>query len=396
MTDLIIHKHEDYIEEDLAYYFSSKRDINNQIRPNTDIYSLTPNSQHFNVDFSDGKIGNLFFPIAPYSIERIYIGISYPLFANNWGEAFLRFLMTRVNAKGCVILPVYPEMQASEKNLWSRSMLENCFISRSRWKGISNIWAENDGVMSLRIGRKFPAEIKSTGAYFFEEVGNTILRRSLTSSSPATPQQVSLLNLGHKYLSASNTYSIAEQIIQDYFGRKRAVTLCEIGNSDGLIAIECLLSNYINVKQAVSFNADNQEITDIDELSNRYYSEISGRFVTIKTSVLDTLNLLENYDIICFSNATLTCPDTYQFNDLLANALAKLSPSGILIVYEENALSLEVSQLLDTSNNIRYYSSLVASPLEDNQTISHYSLAIERELLAENRDRRSVFRVIQK
>jgi len=46
MTDLILHKHEKYITEDLNYYFSGKRDINNQIRPNQDIYSLTLNSLH--------------------------------------------------------------------------------------------------------------------------------------------------------------------------------------------------------------------------------------------------------------------------------------------------------------------------------------------------------------
>jgi hypothetical protein len=397
MTDLILHKNEDYIEEDLAYYFSSKRDLNKQIRPNTDIYSLTPNSPHFNIDFSDGKIGNLFTPIPPYSIERIYIGISFPLFANNWGEAFLRHLMTRVNAKGSVILPVYPEMQASEKNFWSRSILENSFLSRSRWKGTSNIWAENDGVMSLRIGRTFPAEIKSTVAYFFEEAGNSIVRRSLEATSSPTPLHESLFDLGNKYWSTANTYAITEQIIQDYFGMKKPVTFCDIGNSNGLLGLECLLSNYINVKQAVSFIADNKILTDIDEISNRFYCDIQNCFIPIKSSALDTLNHAISYDIICFSNATLNCSLSNPLKELLANALEKLSPGGIMIIYEEQGLSTEISQLLDTySENIKYYSSLVASQLVDAGTISHYSSAIERELLAENRDRRSTFRVIKR
>jgi hypothetical protein len=396
MTDLILHKHEEYIEEDLAYYFSTKRDINNQIKPNTNIYSLTPNSQHFNIDFTDGSIGSLFYPIAPYSIDRIYIGISFPLFANNWGEAFLRYLMTRINGKGSVILPVYPEMQASEKNYWSRSILENSFISRSRWKGTSNIWAENDGVMSLRIGRTFPAETKSTAAYFFEEAGNTILRRSLEEKSSLIPAHQSLFNLGHKYWSTANIYAITEQIIQDYFGRKQPVTLCEIGNGDGLLSIESLLSKYINVKQAVSFIADNKMILDIQEISSRFYSDIAGRFIPIKSSASDSLNYAISYDIICFSNATFNCLLSDQLNELLTNALNKLSPDGILIVYEEQGLSAEISQLLDSCNKIKYYSSLVASQLDDDGTISHYSSAIERELITENKDRRSAFRVIQR
>lgn len=396
MIDLILHKHEDYIEEDLAYYFSSKRDINKQIRPNTDIYSLTPNSLHFNIDFSDGKIGNLFTPIPPYSIDRIYIGISFPLFANNWGEAFLRHLMTRVNAKGSVILPVYPEMQASEKNFWSRSILENSFLSRSRWKGTSNIWAENDGVMSLRIGRTFPADIKSTAAYFFEEAGNTIVRRSLEVTSLPKPLQESLFDLGNKYWSTANTYAITEQIIQDYFGMKKPVTLCDIGNSNGLLGLECLLSDYINVKQAVSFIADNKIITDIDEISNRFYYDIQNRYIPIRSNALNTLNHAISYDIICFSNATLYCSLSNPLSELLAIALEKLSPGGIVIVYEEQGLATELTQLLDSCSDIKYYSSLVASQLEDDETISHYSSAIERELLAENRDKKAVFRVIQR
>jgi precorrin-6B methylase 2 len=396
MTDLILHKNEDYIEEDLAYYFSSKRDINKQIRPDTDIYSLTPNSPHFNIDFSDGKIGNLFTPIAPYSIERIYIGISFPLFANNSGEAFLRYLMTRINAKGSVILPVYPEMQASEKNFWSRSILENSFLSRSRWKGISNIWAENDGVMSLRIGRRFPAEIKSTVAYFFEEAANSIVRRSLKVTSSPTPLHESLFNLGNRYWCTANTYAITEQIIQDYFGMKKPVTFCDIGNSSGLLGLECLLSKNINVKQAVSFIADNQMVSEIQEVSNRFYTDISNRFTPIKSNASDTLNHAISYDIICFINATLNCSLSDPLIELLANALEKLLPGGILIIYEEQGLSTDILHLLDTFSDIKYYSSLVASQLDDDETISHYSSAIERELLAENEDRRSTFRVIKR
>ncbi len=396
MTDLILHKNKQYIDEDLAYYFSGQRDVNNQIRPQESIYSLSPDSQHFNTDFNDGQVGSLFFPIAAYSIDRIYIGISFPLFANNWGAAFLRYLMTRVKPDGCVILPVYPEMQASEKNYWSRSILENTFLSRSRWKGTSNIWAENDGVMSMRIGRKFPAEMNSTASFFFEESGNSILRRSLQAPSHNTSNQQQLFELGQHYWNTANTYSIVERIILDYFGMQQAVTLCDISDSNGLMAIECLFSREINVTQAVSFMTDKTHINDTSLLSKRYHSVIKNRFKSIDTSITDTLNDLANYKVICLINTTTNGATSDKTNEVIANALDKLMPGGILIVHESQGLSVDVLQLLDNYPMTSYYSSIVASKLQNGDAISHYSSIIETELVSENNNRKYAYIVIQK
>lgn len=394
MTDLILHKQEQYIEEDLAYYFSGQRDVNNQIRPEENIASLTPNSQHFNIDFNNEKVGSLFFPIAPYSVDRIYIGISFPLFADNWGAAFLRYLMTRVKPGGCVVLPVYPEMQASEKNFWSRSILENVFLSRSRWKGTSNIWAENDGVMSLRIGRKFPAEMKSTASFFFEEAGNCILRRSLQTDSKHASEY--LFQMGQKYWNASQTYSITERIIHDYFGMKKPLTLCEIGNGTGLMALECLFSSYISVIQAVSFIPDKALANDTFELLNRYCTELQSRFTAINTITSDTLKNLSGYNIICLINAAANDASAVDMKVLLDSALDRLMSGGILIVHEEQGLPDALAKILDNYPKISYYSSIVASKLQSSEVISHYSSLIEEELVTENNDKKSVFRVIHK
>lgn len=396
MTDLILHKHKHYIKEDLDYYFSGQRDVNNQIRPGENIYSLTPESQHFNIDFNDNKVGSLFFPLAPYSVDRIYIGISLPLFANNWGAAFLRHLLTRVKPGGCVVLPVYPEMQAAEKNYWSRSILENTFLSRSRWKGISNIWAENDGVMSMRIGRKFPAEINSSAAFFFEEAGNCILRDNLQGVSKYSSNQTYLFELGQKYWKAANIYSIAERIIHDYFGMKRAVTLCDIGNNHGLVSLEFLLSSYINVTQAVSFISDKTLAEDTSALSNRYSSALNGRFTPVFTSASDTLNFLPGYNVVCLINAMTNGTSIENISELLTQSMEALLPGGILIVYEGQGLPADVSDLLDSYQNIQYYSSIVASALQTAEVISHYSSKIEEELLSENKVRKHIFSVIQK
>ena len=132
MAQVVLHLDEKYIAEDLEYYFSGERDKNNQVRPDKNIYSMTPHSRHINIDFADGKVGNFFYPILPEPIDRIYIGISVSLFANYWGASFLLELLKQVKPGGDIVLPVYPEGQAHEKDYWSRSFLENIFTKGSR------------------------------------------------------------------------------------------------------------------------------------------------------------------------------------------------------------------------------------------------------------------------
>jgi hypothetical protein len=394
MTDLILHKHEKYITEDLGYYFSGKRDINNQVRPSQDIYSLTLNSQHFNIDYNDGKVGNLFFPIPAFSVDRIYLGISFPLFANNWGSSFLRYLLTRIKPNGCIILPVYPEMQASEKNLWSRSILEDSFLSRSRWKGTSNIWAENDGVMSIRVGRKWPAMIRSTAKYLFAQGTHIIVRNSLKNSAVSTSE--SLFKLGNIYWNNANNAAILETIIQDHFGRKQAVSLCDLGDSNGLAAIECLLSDYINIKQAICFTTENEDLIDYKLLLNSFHHEIHNRYSPINSSKLDTLALLASFDVICIIDCLSTYDSQTDIEQLLLKAWQKVTVGGLLIIKDEQNINDNIKSLLASFGSINYYSSIVASKIIDDEQISHYSSKIEQELVIESRDKNQAFHIIEK
>jgi len=396
MTDLIIHKHEKYITEDLNYYFSGKRDINNQIKPNETIYSLTANSQHFDIVFNDGKEGSLFFPFPAFSIDRIYIGISFPLFANNWGTSFLRYLLTLIKSTGCIILPVYPEMQAAEKNLWSRSILENLFLNRSRWKGTSNIWAENDGVMSMRVGRRWPAITRSTAKYFFAQGANIVLRNSMQKSSIKTSNSESLFQLGKAYWNNSNNTAIVEKIIQDYFGRKQAVSLCDIGNSNGLLGIECLLSNYIKVSQAVCFNTQSQALLDTNSLVNSFYHEIHDRYIAVNNSEVDTLNYLPEYNIVCLIDCLAGAASKIKMDQLVLKAWQRVKTGGILVIKDDQKHVNEISSIIQSFGTLNYYSSIVASKIIQGEVISHYSNAIEQELEVENRDKNKAFRVIQK
>jgi len=394
MTDLILHKHENYITEDLTYYFSGKRDINNQIRPDQDIYSLALNSQHFNIDFNDGKVGSLFFPIPAFSIDRIYIGISFPLFANNWGRSFLRYLLTRIKSNGCIILPVYPEMQASEKNLWSRSILEDSFLSRSRWKGTSNIWAENDGVMSIRVGRKWPAMARSTAKYLFAQGANIIIRTSLRNSLISNSE--SLFELGNIYWDNANNSAIIENIIHDFFGRKQAVSMCDIGHSNGLISIECLLSDYINIKQAVCYTTEDKPLLDYKLLVNSFHHEVHNRYISVNNSKIDTIKHLPSYDIVCLIDCLSENTSETSIDILVMEAWERLGLGGILIIKDEQSVIDNISAMLASFGTINYYSSLVASKIIDGEVISHYSPSIEQELATENRDKNKVFRVIKK
>ena len=156
MTDILIHKSSKYIKEDRDYYCSDIRDKHGMIKPSDDLISLSCDSHVFQKDINSKEICSIYYPFEKYTFDRIYLGISFPLFANNWGAAFLRYLMYLIKQDGAVILPVYAERQGVEKNYWSRSSLEVMFQSRQKWWGMSNIWAENDGVMSMRIRKKDP------------------------------------------------------------------------------------------------------------------------------------------------------------------------------------------------------------------------------------------------
>lgn len=398
MTDLVFHKAEKYIEEDLAYYFSGERDIHSQVKPGENIYSFTPDSNHLNIDYSDGKIGNLFFPFAPGSLDRIYIGISFPLFANNWGAAFLRHLMTLVKPDGCVVLPVYPEMQASEKNFWARSILESTFISRTRWKGMSNIWAENDGVMSMRIGRKNPPEINSTANYLLRQGSQALIRQSIRHAETNTTTQQHFINLHTTHWQNMQASAIVEKIIQDHFGRKNAVHFCALGTdiNNSLLATELLLSPYINIESAKSQpQSTDLAIHDPQQLVAYYSREIadkleitSGQEKSLASSTLNVISLIN-----ALSNLT-----NDEQSELISKVWQKLPAGGLLILNESNTdFSVEhINDLLIHTGEIKHYSAIVASEHQADVDISHYSLLIEQELKEENQNKVGIFWVVQK
>ena len=259
MSEILIHKSSDYIEEDRDYYYSDTRDKHGMIQPSDDMVSVSCDSNIFKPNPTNDEICSIFYPFEKKSFHRIYLGISFPLFANNWGAAFLRHLMYLIEPDGGVILPVYAERQGVEKNYWSRSSLEVIFQSRQKWWGMSNIWAENDGVMSMRIGKKEPP------------IKNSTLNPFLENDLPLIKDNVEgddVKNLIQKHHINGITSAIVEQIIINYFGRNKGVTFCEI-EGDGLLSSEILMSDYVNIIHSTQYISEDHNIEQV----NKYFGD---------------------------------------------------------------------------------------------------------------------------
>ncbi len=399
MTDAAFHLTEEFISEDLDYYFSGERDKNNQIRPNDDIYSMTPMAHHLSVNLDDDKVGNFFYPSLPNLLDRVYIGISVPLFASNWGASFLLELLKVIKPGGVIILPVYPEGQAQEKGYWSRSFLENIFLSRQRWTGFSNVRAENDGVMSLGVGRKWPDPIPSTAQWFYQQRANLALDKLLASGNrdELAPAYAEIA----LRVWANNTHcSVVERIILDTYGAKSPVTVSCVSKDYGLMVTDLLLSPYINVTSGATFNL---AITNLEvaESFASYFAPITGAMHEIKSVGRENVELSETSKVICLIHALSDLDQEGQLA-LIDKAWGKLESDGILIVHDvmpsawHQAGKSAIHDKLISLGELSTYSSIVASKINDNVEISHYSSIQEEKLRQEKQEQTTVFKVIQK
>ena len=373
--DIALHRSREDIEEDLEYYFSEQRDKHDQIRPDDDIRSFTPDAAHFAADPGAETVGNLFHPFPRHSLDRIFIGISFPLFANNWGAAFLRHLLELIKPEGAVILPVYPEMQAREKGLWCRSSLENIFRSRSRFIGISNIWAENDGVMSMRVGRRWPPVIPSTARWLFQQTPRRLLAQTLEHDRQEAASD--WLAETDRHWRLGQRHAVVEQIIRDVRGIRKATRLAAMGEDAGLLALECLLSPYTRVTQAWACGSreDAAGLQAVDlACSTHRHGALEWR-----------------------ADAGGPCDVLYLEDPAapgLHPALECLEHGGHLILAPE-CLSLR-DELGDGFDAPDHYSSRVAQQLRQNVPIYHYSSRVQAELEQENATRQGVFAVLRK
>ena len=378
MTNILIHKSAKYIDEDLDYYCSDTRDKHNMIKPQGDIISLTCDSKVFRSSPTNNEISSVYYPFAKGSFHRIYLGISFPLFANNWGASFLRHLMYLVDSDGSVILPVYAERQGVEKNYWSRSSLEVMFQSRQKWWGMSNIWAENDGVMSMRIGKKQPPKKNSSLNYFLEN----------SSDRNIDIQDVS------KHHSNGIISAIIEQIIINYFGRTKAVTFCDIGGG-GLLSSEILMSDYINVTHSTEIISEDFDINNVKKyLPNNLKNKLS-----INSYKSNQIEFNGQYNVISMINILNDIAGKEKIN-LIIKAFNGLNNNGVLIIQDKSFNNTKFTEDLFSSlpNTFEHsqYSSIVATKHNKKINIAHYSDIILNELKSENSTRNDVINILEK
>jgi len=354
--ELIFHKSEKYIEEDIFYYISDQRDKHSMIKPKKeDLISMTVESENLS-GAKEKQISNVLYPFKKNSIDKIYIGLSFPLFSNNWAASYLRYLLKIIKTDGAIILPVYPEEQANEKGMWSRSFLENIFTSRTGWTGRNNVWAENDGVMSMRIGKKFPDKINSTLNFYLEEIGNKNFRNNLESKKIDYVDTVKNIWLTSKFSS------IIEKIIQDNFSGKH-ITYCDLGNNPSL-PFEINVSSYIKVKKTIIATNNDDAFLDL----NNYFSYRKSP-ETERLDIADIKNIAShNPDII----STVFNSDNLK----LLNNMIEICPKAAIVFYGK----LDISKEIYGNYNICNYSSIVATKLNSGKTINHYSDIIEEEI----------------
>jgi len=393
MSHAALHLSEEFITEDLDYYFSGERDKNNQIRPDKNIYSMTPTSTHLSQTLDNRRVGNFFFPTLPNLLDRIYIGTSVPLFANNWGASFLLQLLKVLKPGGSIILPVYPEIQAQEKGYWSRSFLENTFLSRQRWTGFSNVIAENDGVMSLQVGRKWPDPIPSTIEWFYQQRSNLILQKLLESENNTKNTIHNIYSTLIEKVWKNYAYSaVIERIVSDNFTYKTPLIFQNISNDHGLLLTELLLSSNINITDAIT--TDICSGTDhIKHNFKNYFSPYIGEHHKIEPSSVEDEYFHQRSNVIIILN-TLSKQDESRIKSTLTEAWQNLNSGGILIVHEESQINLY--DLLSTFGEIQTYSSIVASKIQRNVNISHYSSILESKLNQEKYDQSKVFLAVKK
>lgn len=375
--DIALHRSAPDIEEDLEYYFSEQRDKHNQIRPSDDIRSFAADSPNFTADPGEGEIGNVFHPFEPFSLDRIFIGISFPLFSNNWGAAFLRHLLGLIKPEGGVILPVYPEIQARDQGLWCRSSLENIFRSRSRFIGTSNIWAENDGVMSMRVGRRWPPVIPSTARWLFEGLPRLAMTWALEKDAEAVRHIWQFET--ERFWRIGRYHAVIEQIIRNQYGPRRPVRLAATGEDADLIALECLYSPYTRVTRA-----------DV------YGSNLSP-------------DLLKSLDQACSTqeHGPLECPGTYDtlnaFDVLCVTEPKRLNPDWVARVLATNGTLILTPECAASNpepgsgfKEPEYYSDTVAQRLHPGIPIYHYSERIEEEIARQTESHQSAFMVLSR
>ena len=290
--------------------------------------------------------------------------------------------MYLIKKDGAVILPVYAERQGVEKNYWSRSSLEVMFQSRQKWWGMSNIWAENDGVMSMRIGKKEPPLIDSTLNHLFDNE---------FQKANGSVDEVYLKTVMRHHNNAT-TSAIIEQIIINYHGRKKSVSLLNV-LGDLLLPSEILMSDYVNVTEATQhFNQNSESNYKSGYLPESFTKHIG---VIINDQIPHVSE--KRYDIITMIDSLCDKSENEKLS-IISNLKSLLNKNGIVVIRDSAFDKKEFCEKIKNNLNVNeldQYSSIVAAKHTKDKKIAHYSDIIFDELIKENQSRQSVFNIIR-
>ena len=268
---------------------------------------------------------------------------------------------------------------------------------------MSNIWAENDGVMSMRIGRKQPPEVHSTAAYMLRQGSQAVTRHAIRHHDSQSQSNNTFLRFHEAHWQNVTNSTIVEKIIHDHYGRKNAVKLASIGQdkNNGLLAIEALLSPYINVQKAYAQQSNVVEALHQAEDPAAYYGRELENKLVIDGDQNAILASEQTFEVITILNNLRNQDDDARI-ELIRSIWQNISPGGLLIVHEQqsdNGPELKpekIQSMLSPLGAVKYYSSIAASEHKPDVVISHYSLMIEQELKNENIDKEGVYWVVQK
>ena len=375
-NEVIFHLDENNIAEDIDYYTTSVRDKHGQIKPSDSIYSLLPLVLGANA-------GGFLLPLENYSFDRIYLGVSMPLFSNAWGTAFLRELLKLIKPEGSIILPVYPEAEAQNKAYWCRSALEDIFRSRELWTGFSNVNAENDGVMSMRVGRKWPKEIPSTANWLMQQAGQSVIDDLFARKIDASDVESHFHTLADAGWQVGIASGICERVLQDYFGSSKPLDICEVG-SYGLLASELLSPMARLTLLSADVLVDSPQAVQVPKL----HSNLTN-FVSRKAQVLSEIKKDKKYNAVFVNVAN----KQESLNEKLETYWNMVADGGIMVTRSADG---RLDKVLLNLVSTEFYYSYAAIKMNDSVTPTHYSPTMFECLKRQASDKKSAFQIFQK
>jgi len=292
-------------------------------------------------------------------------------------------------------------VQAAEKGYWSRSFLENVFISRARWTGFSNITAENDGVMSLRFGRKRPEPMPSSIEWFYQERSNLLLTGLMEdkdSSNVKSYVQNTFSEISSLVWQEYASSATVEKIITDLFGKNTEVSVTHIGRDYGLLVNDLLLSTYVNVIQGTTWQVGDCSSRVLQSVTQYFDPICKGKHVVNSAKQVSDVNA-ELSDLVILNNLYAD-GNQDEFEKIVTKTWSSLPIDSVLVVYEnllhEDDDVAQLETIVSGLGDVEYYSVIAASKIEPNVEISQYSLAVEENLRQEKQHKKNVFRVIRK